>query len=68
MVAKAGTRMSYHSGNDALIASATRHCDAWQWLVVAFSAKQKQQLHHQQLFNGSTILKMFTCPDILDLF
>jgi hypothetical protein len=48
--------------------AAARHCNAWQWLVVASSAKQKQQLHHQQLTNGSTVLKMFMCPDNLDLF
>jgi hypothetical protein len=27
---------------------------AWRWLVVMSFAKQKQQLHHQQLTNGST--------------
>jgi hypothetical protein len=32
-------------------------------LVVVSSAKQKQQLHHQQLTNGSTILKTFTFPE-----
>jgi hypothetical protein len=32
------------------------------------SAKQKQQLYHQQLTNGSTILKTFTFPEFLDLF
>jgi hypothetical protein len=48
--------------------AATRHCNAWRWLVVVFSAKQKQQLHHQQLTNGSTILKMFTFPVNLDFF
>jgi hypothetical protein len=47
---------------------ATRHCNAWQWLVVAFSAKQKQQLHHHQQPNGSTIFKVFTFPVNLDLF
>ena len=31
------------------------------------SARQ-QQLHHQQLTNGSTILKTFTFPEFLDLF
>jgi hypothetical protein len=36
--------------------AAARHCDAWQWFVVASSVKQKQQRHHQQLTNGSTIL------------
>jgi hypothetical protein len=41
---------------------------AWLWLVVVSSAKQKQQLHHQQLTNGSTILKTFTFPEFLDLF
>jgi hypothetical protein len=40
--------------------AAARRCNAWQWLIVAFSAMQKQQLDHQQLTNGSTILKMFT--------
>jgi hypothetical protein len=48
--------------------AAARRCNAWQWLVVVSSAKQKQQLHHQQLTNGSTILKTFMCPDNLDLF
>jgi hypothetical protein len=48
--------------------AAARSCNAWQWLVVAFSAKQKQQHHHQQLTNGSTILKTFTFPVNLDLF
>ncbi len=37
-------------------------------LVVAFCAKQEQQLHHQQLTNGSTILFTFTFPVNLDLF
>jgi hypothetical protein len=48
--------------------AATRCCNAWQWLVAASSYRQKQQRHHQQLTNGSTILKTFTCPDNLDLF
>jgi hypothetical protein len=48
--------------------AAANRCDAWRWLVVAFSAKQKQQRHHQQLTNSSTILKTFTFPDNLDLF
>ncbi len=43
-------------------------CHAWQWLVVVYSAKQKQQCHHQQLTNGSTIMKTFTYPNNLDLF
>jgi len=49
--------------------AAARRCNAWQWLVVAFSAKQKQkqQLHQQQLTNGSTILFTFTFPVNLDL-
>jgi hypothetical protein len=47
--------------------AAAHRCNAWQWLVVASSAKQKQQRHHQQLTNGSTILKTFTFPDNLDL-
>ena len=47
--------------------AAARRLNAWRWLVVAFSAKQKQQLHHQQLTNGSTIL-LFTLPVNLDLF
>jgi hypothetical protein len=51
-----------------LLPAATRHCNTWQWLVVASSAKQKQQCYHQQLTNGSTILKTFTFPDNLDLF
>jgi hypothetical protein len=51
----------------SLPATACRY-NAWQWLVVAFSAKQKQQLHHQQLTNGSTILFMFTFPVNLDFF
>jgi hypothetical protein len=57
--------MSYHSNGGALIAS--RCCNAWQWLVAMSSAKQNQQLHHQQLTNGSTILKTFTFPEFLDL-
>jgi hypothetical protein len=48
--------------------AAALHWGAWQWLVVVSSAKQKQQLHHQQLTNGSTILKTFTFPEFLDLF
>jgi hypothetical protein len=48
--------------------AAARHCNAWRWLIVVFFAKQKQQLHHQQLTNGSTILKMFMRPVNLDLF
>ena len=48
--------------------AAARRCNTWRWLVVGFSAKQKQQLHHQQLTNGSTILKTFTFPVNLDLF
>jgi hypothetical protein len=48
--------------------AAAHHCGAWQWLVVVSYAKQKQQLHHQQLINGSTILKTFTFPELLDLF
>jgi hypothetical protein len=32
------------------------------------SDKQKQQLHHQQLTNGSTILKTLTFPEFWDLF
>jgi hypothetical protein len=48
--------------------AAPRHYGAWQWLVVASSAKQKQQLHHQQLTNGSTILEMFRFPEFSDLF
>ncbi len=48
--------------------AAARRCGAWRWLVVMSSAKQKQQLHHQQLTNGNTILKTFTCPEFLDLF
>jgi hypothetical protein len=48
--------------------AAARHCNAWQWLVVASSAKQKQQQHHQQLTNGSTILKTFMFSENLDLF
>jgi hypothetical protein len=49
--------------------AAARRWGAWRWLVVVFSAKQKQQLHHQQLTNGSTILKTFTTfPEFFDLF
>jgi hypothetical protein len=48
--------------------AATRCCGTWPWLVVVSSAKQKQQLHHQQLTNGSTILKTFTFPKFLDSF
>jgi hypothetical protein len=32
--------------------AAARRWGAWRWLVVVSSAKQKQQLHHQQLTNG----------------
>jgi hypothetical protein len=48
--------------------AAARRCGTWQWLVLVSSEKQKQQLHHQQLTNGSTTLKMFTFPEFLDLF
>jgi hypothetical protein len=48
--------------------AADRRCGTWQWLVVKSSAKQNQQLHHQQLTNGSTILKTFMFPEFLDLF
>jgi hypothetical protein len=48
--------------------AAAHRCKPWQWLVVVSSAKQKQQLHHQQPNNGSTILKTFTFPEFLDLF
>jgi hypothetical protein len=48
--------------------AAAHHCGAWQYFVVVFSANQKRQLHHHQLTNGSTILKMFTFPEFLDLF
>ncbi len=48
--------------------AAARSCDAWQWLVVASSAKQKQQCHQQQRTSSSTILKTFTCPDNLNYF
>jgi hypothetical protein len=68
MVGKAGTRMSYHSSVALSLPAAARPCSTWQWLVVVSSAKQKQQLHHQQLTNGSIILKTFTFPEFLDLF
>jgi len=68
MVDKAGTKTSYYSSGGALIASRHPPLQRWRWLVVAFSAKQKQQLHHQQLTNVSTILFMFTFPVNLDLF
>jgi hypothetical protein len=48
--------------------AAARRCGTWQWLVVVPYAKQKQQIHHQQLTNGSTILKTFMFPEFLDLF
>ena len=49
--------------------AAALRSNAWRWLVVAFSsAKQKQQLHQQQLTNDSTILFTFTSPVNLDLF
>jgi hypothetical protein len=48
--------------------AAACRCGAWQWLVVVSSDKQKQQLYHQQLSNGSTILKMFMFSEFLDLF
>jgi hypothetical protein len=51
-----------------LLPADARRCNAWRWLVVAISAKQKQQLHHHQLTNGSTILFTFTFPVNLDLF
>jgi hypothetical protein len=59
--------MSYHSSGGAPIAS-RRPSLRRLALVVVSSAKQKQQLHYQQLTNGSTILKTFTFPDFLDLF
>jgi len=66
---KAGTKTSYYIQVVALsLPAAARRCNAWRWLVVAFSAKQKQQLHHQQLTNGSTILFTFPFPVNLDLF
>jgi len=65
----AGTKTSYYSSGGALIASRRlRRCNAWPWLVVAFSAKQKKQLYHHQLSNVSTILKTFTFPVNLELF
>jgi hypothetical protein len=48
--------------------AAARRCGAWQWLVVVAFVKQKQQRHHQQLTNGSTILKTFMFSEFLDLF
>jgi hypothetical protein len=67
MVDEAGTNRSIQAV--ALLLPATACCcNAWRWLVVAFSAEQKQQLHHQQVTNGSTILKAFTFPVNLDLF
>jgi hypothetical protein len=48
--------------------AATCRCNAWRWMVVVFFDKQKQQRHHQQLTNGSTILKTFMYPNNLDLF
>jgi hypothetical protein len=68
MVEKAGTKMSNYSSGGALVASRRPPLQRLAWLVVAFSAKQKQQLHHQQLTNSSTILKTFTFPVNLDLF
>jgi hypothetical protein len=61
--------MSYHSSGGAPIAS--RHPSLRRLAmvgVVVSSAKQKQQLHPQQLTNGSNILKTFTFPEFLDLF
>jgi hypothetical protein len=43
--------------------AATHHLGTWRWLVVVSSAKQKQQLHHQQLTNGITIVKTFKFPE-----
>jgi hypothetical protein len=68
MVDKAGTRRPTIQVVALSSPAAARHCNAWRWLVVAFSAKQKQQLHHQQLTNGSTILFTFTFLVNLDLF
>jgi hypothetical protein len=68
MVDKAGTKTSYISSDGALVASSRPPLQQWRWLVVAFSAKQKQQLHHQQLTHGSTILFTLTFPVNLDLF
>jgi hypothetical protein len=34
--------------------SAAWHCNAWQWLIVASSAKQKHQRYYQQLTSDST--------------
>jgi hypothetical protein len=47
--------------------AAARRWGTWRWLVVVSSAKQKQQLHHQQLTNGSTILKNVYVSRILGL-
>jgi hypothetical protein len=57
MADKAGQRRPTIQAVTLSSPAAARHCNAWRWLVVAFSAKQKLQLHHQQLTNGSTILK-----------
>jgi hypothetical protein len=68
LVDKAGTKTPTIQAV-ALSSPATAHrYNAFRWLVVAFSAKQKQQLHHQQLTQGSTILFTFTFPVNLDLF
>jgi len=61
--ARARLKLIYYSSS-----AVARRCNAWGWLVVVFSAKQEQQLYHQQLINGSTILKTFTFPVNLDLF
>jgi hypothetical protein len=68
MVGKAGTRHPTIQAVALLLPAAARHCHAWQWLVVTSSAQQKKQQNHQQLTNGSTILKTFMFPDNLDLF
>jgi hypothetical protein len=61
MVGKAETKTFCYSSGGALLVS---HCPPLQCLAmvgcfVASSAKQKQQRHHQQLNNGSTILYIY---------
>jgi len=68
MVDKAGTKTSYYSSSGAIVTSRRPPLQRLAMVDVVFSAEQKQQLHHQQLTNGSTILKMFTFLVNLDLF
>jgi hypothetical protein len=60
------TKTCYYSSGGALVTS--RRLPLQRFAMVGCFAKQKQQLHHQQLTHGSTILFTFTFPVNLDLF